>query len=358
VSANREMPAHHKPPVPPGVQRAAAIAQQAFEAQLETQEATNADGSSASAEPSTELPPVSPTEPSAAPTTVVQASPVDTVDWQHKFNSLKGKHDAEISRMAAEIDGLQRVLSGILTAPQAAQGPGAPAQPDEQTAFDFNFRPISNEEREDYGEEFLSVAERAAAQRFAPMLKHLTDKVARLEQGVNQVSTSVQADARADLYRHLAHEVPDYAALDRDPLFIDWLRYPDQFSGVPRQVLLDKAVEENNGPRVVAFFKAYQELQAGAVAPTSPAASPAPAPAPRAAPRTSLETLAAPGRGRPGTSAGTPAQTGNDAVYSQSQIAKFYEDVRRGIWRNDPVGKARREADIVRAATEGRVMAG
>ena len=50
--------------------------------------------------------------------------------------------------------------------------------------------------------------------------------------------------------------------------------------------------------------------------------------------------------------------TSNAPVFTNSQIARFYEDVRKGLWRHDPAGKARREQDIIEASTQGRVMPG
>lgn len=354
-----EMPAHHKPNIPAAVQRAAALADEVFHRQNQDQ----AGGDPASAEaPAGQDASTSSEPPAPAPatTTVVAAPPAppaEQIDWQHKFNSLKGKHDAEMARMQAEIEGLHRVLGSMqAAAAQPPAGPGAPPAPaSAPPGFDLDFRPISDDERADYGEEFLSVAERAAAQKFAPVIKNLMAEIQTLKQNVNTVATTVQNDARTNVFEMLNAEVPDWEAQDRDPLFIDWLRYPDPFSGQQRQVLLDKAMQDADGRRVVAFFKAFKDLQAAQRAPQSPPPSPA---APQPQPRTSLETLAAPGRGRTGTSSGTPGPTDNGAVYTQSQIAKFYEDVRRGVWRNDPAGKARREADIVKAATEGRIRAG
>lgn len=349
--------AHHKPFIPAEVRRAAAVAQQAFDAQNQDQ----AVDPVAAQPPEPDQPAATEAPAAPAATTVVEApapQTTDTVDWKHRFDSLKGKHDAEIGRLNAEIDGLHRILASMQAAqPQGpGAGPAAPAPGAADQHFSFDFAPLTEEEKQDYGEEFLSVAERAAAQKFAPIIKQLTDKISKLEQNVGQVTTVVQTDARAEVFRQLNEAVPNWEAQDRDPLFIDWLRYPDPFSGMARQVLLDKAMQENNGPRVVAFFKAFKDLQATSGAPASPAPSPAPAPA--AKPRTSLETLAAPGRGRPGTAAGAPAQTGDTPVYTQSRIQRFYEDVRKGVFRNNPAEKARIEAEIVRAATEGRVMSG
>ena len=185
------------------------------------------------------------------------------------------------------------------------------------------------------------------------MIQALNDKVASLENNVQGVRSFVQTDAKQTAMDYLAKEVPDYRVMDSDPGFIGWLREVDPFSGAVRQELLDTAVGMNNGPRIASFFKAYKSL--------TPAAEPNPSANPPATRgRTSLETFAAPGKGKPGTSApnaGSPA-TGRP-VYSQTQIAAFYEDVRRGVYRGTGAAdRARIEQDIIAAAGEGRIVAG
>lgn len=347
MSTTAEIPAHHKPAIPAMVRRAAEAAEAAFHAANTPADASDQPDDPAYPPPADPAPPEpapAPTDPAPAP-----AAPADTIDWKHRFDSLKGKHDADVARLTSEVAGLQRVIAAM----QAAT-PAAPAAPAPMSA-DLTFTPISQQEREDFGDEQISLAERAAMARLAPVIQSLQDKIASLESNVQGVRTFVQTDAKQTAMEYLAREVPDFAVLDTDPGFISWLKELDPFSGVTRQELLDTAVAANNGPRMASFFKAYKSTLTPAPTPNPPANPAAPARG-----RTSLETFAAPGKGKPGTSApsaGSPV-TGRP-VYTQSQISAFYEDVRKGMYRGARAAeRASIEQDIIAAAGEGRIVAG
>lgn len=363
MSQTKEMPAHHKAPVPAAVRAAAAAADAAFEA---AQKAGGGDPDPAS-------PPASPSPASgaapAAPTTTTVVEPAPqpqpqpqpqpapqepTVDWKHRYDSLYGKHTAETQSLRAELDGLHRVIAAMQSVQPAPAGPGAPAPGGGQPSI-LDFKPLTAEEKEEFSPEFLDIAERVAMQRFAPIVQQLQDKIAQLEGGVGQVRQQVEITAQDRVLMQLAAKFSDWEVQNTDPAFLGWLAQPDLMSGLTRKQMLDNAMQNAHADRVIAIFQAYRNEAAAA----TPGPQPSPTnPAP-AAGRTSLETLAAPGKGRPGTATSAPGpQAGNAPVFTQSSIAKFYDEVRRGVWRNDPAGKAKREQEIVEASTQGRVIAG
>lgn len=359
-----KIPDHHKNQVPPVVRRAAAQAQAAHEAAYGggpggapaegavTDPAVPPAPAAAVEGPSSSPPDLTPpAPPPPAPTTVVAPPSDEPVDWKHKFDSLKGKHDAEMARMSAEIAGLQSVIASMQVAPAPMpQGPGAAAPPAPAPVS-----PFSEQDKEVFGE-FIEVAERAAAARFQPVIDELKAKLDSLTGNLAQVSNTVTVDKRVEAMTYLAEKVPDWAVMDRDQGFVTWLKGYDPFSMQRRQDLLDAAIAANNGPSIAAFFLEYKKLLAPS-APQSPAAAPATA-QPTGPARVSLETFAAPGRGNPGTPQQPPAQGGDAQYFTQSQVKQFYASVIKGEWRNDPAGKARVEAAIHAAGQAGRIRPG
>lgn len=285
-------------------------------------------------------------------------TPEQSTDWEHRYRSLKGKHDAELTRLKSENDRLTRALEGLtgevsnlqgVLASMQATRTSAPAAPvADEIPEDFR---ITAQEREDFGEELLTVAAKAAREKLSPEIATLKAEIARLNSQISGVQGYVQQDARTALFETLNREVPDWGNLNNDPGFLSWLRQVDPYSGDIRQKMLDAALEVNNSARVVAFFRGYLREQA-AVAPSAspPQGSGTAATAPQ---KPSLETLAAPGRASGGTGVASPS--GDKPIYSQADIARFYSDVMKGRFKGRDAEKARIEADIVAAAREGRL---
>jgi len=110
---------------------------------------------------------------------------------------------------------------------------------------------------------------------------------------------------------------------------------------------LKAAYAANDAPRVLAFFNGFLAEEAASTPP-----APAPDPAAPVAPKVPLETFAAPGRAK---SAATPLVPPEKPTISRADVTKFYEDLRRGVYRGRDEEKARIEAMIFEANRDGRI---
>jgi hypothetical protein len=210
-------------------------------------------------------------------------------------------------------------------------------------------RLVTDKDRADFGEEFIDVAQRAAAEAINPQVEALQGQVQSLTQ-------TLQRTAQQTLYSELGREVPNWRIINRHPTFVRWLGLRDPMSGAIRKLLLDDAFRAADAARVVSIFKGFVAEDA-ANRPAEPVPQPlaTPAPAPAAAPRqpaVALETLAAPGRAR-----STPPNPGTveKPIYTRNFIQRFYDDSRRGLWDGRVAEKQALEADIYAAQREGRV---
>jgi hypothetical protein len=59
------------------------------------------------------------------------------------------------------------------------------------------------------------------------------------------------------------------------------------------------------------------------------------------------------GPGRATSSAPLP---NTKATYTEADLARFYADVRRGVYRNRPDEQSRIEQEIIQAGAEGRIQ--
>lgn len=177
-------------------------------------------------------------------------------------------------------------------------------------------------------------------------LNSLREQNAELNQNLNGVSSRVVRDAQQDMHDKLDAAVEDWRVINRDEGFLRWLEQIDPLFGTTRQVALRDAYNNTDADRVIRFFKLFTEEHA---TPTTPASEPAPA----ANGKVPLETLAAPGRGRPGAGGGAPDE--EKRIIPRAEVSAFYLDIQKGLYAGRDDDRLKKEAEIFAAAAEGRV---
>jgi hypothetical protein len=262
---------------------------------------------------------------------------------EQRYRTLQGMYNADTARLRAENNQMgQRVtqleqLIASLSAPQQAQQPAQAAAA----------KLITDKDVEDYGDS-IEVMRRAAREEVAASQQ----EVAELKRLVMQLQTNVVPKVESVVQRQalnseqmfwseLSAEVPDWREINAEQGFHSWLLEIDPLSGVSRQSYLDNAQNQLDARRVAGFFKTWQSMNGGSVAQS-----------PRNVASSQLEKQIAPGRGR--TAASTPAA--NDAkTYARADVAKFFDDVRKGLYKGREQERDRIERDIFAAQRDGRI---
>jgi uncharacterized membrane-anchored protein YhcB (DUF1043 family) len=234
---------------------------------------------------------------------------------------LKGKYDAEVPRMqhalrqqAAQINHLNGVIAQLSQAPADAT-PAAPGQ---------EHRYVRPEDVEEYGQDMIDVAQRAAREVFEPQLQQVTSQL-----------------SQAQFDNALLRAVPNWEVINQDPVFWQWLDQMDPYTGQVRRTTLQQAFADRNAEQATLGFQAFiQDYQASQQA----AAASAPQQNPQLAAQqqpTRNSATAAPAAGR---------------TYTRAQISQFYREVTQGRYRGrEPEAKAI-EDDINKAMQEGRLV--
>jgi hypothetical protein len=204
---------------------------------------------------------------------------------------------------------------------------------------------LTEQDVQNYGNDLLDVAQRAALQTVSPHLQRLDHENAELRNRLAQ-------ESRRALDQAVEAAVPNYREIDRDSRWHRWLLGIDLYSGRVRQQLLNEAIAAASAPRVISFFKGFlnEEVATGHIEPASaPAAS-----APRE-PAVNLASLAAPGRARPagGDITSLPPEK---PTYTRAQLRDLYTAHRKGAYIGREAEWARIDADIIAAGREGRVL--
>lgn len=341
--------------IPPSVRAAAERSKQAYERAYQDEPADPADPAdplvnelpapteNSFSAPSAKIEPVTPevTEPASDRA----EQPIEDQSWEHRYKSMKGRHDRaamQIAQLSEQISSMQNVIATMQVA-QTAPPPTGAAQ---------NSRLITPEEENDYGEDFLNVVGKRAKEELLPLVQQYESKIASLEAKLEGVGGYVAQDARTRMQATMDAQVPDWRELNFNPDFVQWLKLPDPYSGAIRHEMLKEAYGRNETARVANFFKGFlaeeaavdpaergPDLTGGAA--TTPPSNKIP-----------LESFAAPGRAKTAAASGAPAEKPS---FTRAQIARFYQDSSSGKFRGKEVERDRIEKQIFDAEREGRI---
>jgi hypothetical protein len=294
----------------------------------------------APAEPPAAAPPQ---EPPAAPPTPPTPPQPPAENWEERYNTLQGKYNAEVPRLAREIAELKQALAQQIQT-QATKPTATPP-----TAPVDDVPPELKEKLATFAEDYPDVAEGLKA-----MLQIETTKIRReAAQEIEKVRAEASVGVQNSMYTELERRVPDWKVIRDDPEFASWLQNTDPFSGRSLSELAQVALQEMDINRIVAFYDGFKQTKqlASSSPPTNEPATPPPTPAPNPA-----APLVAPPR-----SAGSPPPNPNpqqNETITSAFIAKFYNDAAMGKYRGKDAEFAALEARIDKAIKTGRVVRG
>lgn len=273
-------------------------------------------------------------------TAPADAAALKDSEWARRYNSMRGRYVAlerQMGELSQELVRTQNLLASVQQAPPAPQ-PTARGQDHGNL--------ITDQDRESYGEELIDLARRAGREAVAPELDALRAENARLTQ-------RVQTTGKRELFERMDREIPTWRSVNKDTRFLAWLRLPNVYTGQLRGNMLKAAVDGANAPQALQVFRDFlaEAHATGMIAPAQQIEQQA-QPAPRE-PALALDALAAPGRARPAS--GDSQVPGEKPIYSRADIAKFYDDKRRGFYAGRDAEVQAFEADLTAAQREGRI---
>jgi hypothetical protein len=252
--------------------------------------------------------------------------------WERKYLTLKGMYDAEVPRLHAQMRELNGQVQSLIAENATARAQQPAAQPSSSKTL------ITEQDKEAFGSDLLDLIDRASEQKVAEFRNHnsqLMGEIKELKGKLGDVSERQGVSDKDRFIAKLAAQVPNWETLNVDQGFLAWLAEVDPIYGLPRQVALSNAYESSDADRTAIIFKQYQ----GMLAPT------------QQRPSQQLQSQVAPTRSRASSAPATSA--GDKPIYSQDQIANFYNEWIKG--HIDPAEAERIEKDINAAYSEGRI---
>jgi hypothetical protein len=251
--------------------------------------------------------------------------------------SLQGmfnRSEAQLGEMRQQIDSMRQLIEL-----QAAQRTTAPQ--DEPVSL------LSDKEKDEFGEDLLEAARKAAREQWEPQLRammrkaeQLEAKLSTLEQQLQQVGSVAGRTSQMTWEQRVMSEIPNFNKKNVDPGFLRWLEEADPLSGYKRGQLLSAAAQVQDIARVKTFFETY----------FGPKSSEAPSGADEGNGRIDPATLVAPGEAAAPQQSTAPTK---GKVWTMAEIDDIYARKRRNRISDADFAKA--ERDIQAAAVEGRI---
>lgn len=252
--------------------------------------------------------------------------------WERKYLTLKGMYDAEVPRLHAQMREMNGQVQQLIAENAAARVQQTVTQPSTAKTL------ITEQDKEAFGSDLLDLIDRASEQKVAEFRSqnaHLVSRIEELQGKLGNVTERQVVSDKDKFLANLSSQVPNWETLNVDQGFLAWLAEVDPVYGLPRQVALTNAYESLDANRTAIIFNQYQ----GKVAPM------------QQRPSQQLQSQVAPTRSRASPAPATSA--GDKSIWSQDQIANFYNEWIKG--HLDQAEAERIEKDINAAYSEGRI---
>lgn len=254
--------------------------------------------------------------------------------WKNRFVKLKQHHDAEMFKQRKQIGSLLDQINlyeqevGRLNKVVGELTRGTP-----KSVKDF----ATQQEIDAIGEEELSMVDRLTRQAVEEATKELRSKVeaaeARERQQRQAQAETVKASAYNIFLKRLGAVVPDFAEIDVDPRFEQWLNLNDPISGFVRKDLFKQAEAVGDVGRVAGFFQDFKKA---------------------VTPRQTLDSKVTP-VGSSATAQPTMKNNQEPEMVSVADYEQFMDDVTRGRFKGREQERQKWDAYFEKALAEGRI---
>ena len=263
-------------------------------------------------------------------------SPTDVADeFEQKYKTLRGKYDAEVPRLHSQVKDLTAKLNNLSESLTAK--PKEPTKPKEKVSY------VTDEDRAEFGEELIGVQRRVAQEVSQEYEGRFEQQSAVIEQLQKQLKLTGNQVGEMSFSQKLSQIVPDFASIDNDERWVEWLNEYDPMLRGPRRDQAAQAFNTGDAEAVAHYVKLWKESLGPDV------------PQERQTRQAELEKQVAPNRS---ANSATTKSVGKDAkFYSEREISAAWNKIRTLNTRHKYDEATKLEADITTAYLEGRVRA-
>lgn len=305
--------------------------------QIEKQIAESQNPAPANPEPAEDPP----AEPSTPEPTKIEPKPVDPKPeptepaiaeetWQSRYIALKGKYDAEVPRLHADVREfkaqLEKLQKTLETKPVDTKKPAAVE------------KLVTDADVQAFGEDLIEVQRKVAREVAAEFRGELDAMKAENEKLREQLNTTGTQVSEASFEQRLYRMVPDFQTVNADERWIGWLNEVDPLLRAPRKSVAQDAFNRGDAEAVAHYVGMFKASVAPVERPSDKAAE--------------LEKQIQPNRSAANAPVSQQAKT-----YTDAQVQKMFQKSVELSSRGQREEAMKLEAEIDAAYREGRVRA-
>lgn len=251
----------------------------------------------------------------------------DTGDeWRHKYLTLQGKYNSEVSQLRSDNTQLVSRLQELEEAVREQQL-------SQQTPPKETVRYVTDEDIEEYGEDMIAVQRRVAqevAEQFRTQIETQQKEIVSLKKQLSDTGDQVGA---MTFHQRLVALVPDFNQIDKSAEWAAWLDEYEPMLNGPRLQAAQKAWADGNAETVAHYVNLFKQGQA------------APTPTPRNR-QSEMQRQVTPNRT---TTPRTPSSQPQQRIYTAAQMDAQWDRVDR-LSRQGKIDEAKTlEAELTAA---------
>lgn len=182
-------------------------------------------------------------------------------EFEHKYNTLRGKYDAEVPRLHSQV----RDLTAKLTEMQEAVEKLSAPPPKEPVSL------VTDADREAFGEDLLDVQRRVAEEVASKYETRLAAQDAMIEGMRKALADTGDHIGEVTFEAQLHRLVPDYDAINVDPKWIAWLNSVDPILRGPRRNAAQDAFNRGDAEAIADYIALFKQQTAVEAKPTNKA---------------------------------------------------------------------------------------
>jgi hypothetical protein len=305
--------------------------------QIERQIAESQNLAPANPEPAGD-PPAEPLTPAPA---FVEPKPVETKPeptepviadetWQSRYIALKGKYDAEVPRLHADVREFKAQLENLRKA--------AETKPVETKKPAVAEKLVTDADVQAFGEDLIEVQRKVAREVASEFRGELDAMRVENEKLREQLTTTGTQVSEASFEQRLYRMVPDFQAVNADDRWIGWLNEVDPLLRAPRKSVAQDAFNRGDAEAVAHYIGMFKSSVTPVEQPSDKAAE--------------LEKQIQPKRSASNAPVSQQAKT-----YTDLQVQKMFQKSVELSSRGQRDEAMKLEAEIDAAYRDGRVRA-
>jgi hypothetical protein len=250
--------------------------------------------------------------------------------WQSRYIALKGKYDAEVPRLHADVREFKAQLDSLRKA--------AETKPVETKKPAVAEKLVTDADIQAFGEDLIEVQRKVAREVAAEFRDELDAMRVENDKLREQLNTTGSQVSEASFEQRLYRMVPDFQDVNADPRWVNWLNEVDPLLRAPRKSVAQDAFNRADAEAVAHYVGMFKS----SITPVEPVNDKA----------SELEKQIQPKRSASNVPVSQQAKT-----YTDSQIQKMFQKSVELSSRGQREEAMKLEAEIDAAYRDGRVRA-